>query len=299
MSDTVAPGGAGAFAAIDDAKVSAIPVEDHVRLRHGLLHRRLRPVRHRHRRRPAEARSGTCRPARSPAELRHAARPPRSARSSSAASPTSSGRKNIYGYEVLILAIGRHRVRVRAELHVPARLPDRPGHRHRRRLPGFRDDHERVLGQAVPRAAWSGWSSPCRAPAWSSARWSPPILLASGHVATISSGASCSDSGPCPGLAVFYLRRQIHETPAVRHWRRGPLRRPKRAIAARDRNDTGRSPDARTESPARSPQSAPGGLHHDPGPHRRMLLWLIGDRRRLDAARLLLLRQHHLHARRS
>ena len=42
------------------------------------------------------------------------------------------------------------RVGVRAELHVPADLPDHPGDRHRRRLPGVGDDHERVLGQADP-----------------------------------------------------------------------------------------------------------------------------------------------------
>ena len=44
----------------------------------------------------------------------------------------------------------RDRFRLRAELHLPAGLPDHPRHRHRRRLPGLRDDHERVLGQAVP-----------------------------------------------------------------------------------------------------------------------------------------------------
>jgi hypothetical protein len=60
------------------------------------------------------------------------------------------GRKRIYGYEVLILAAGA-RVGVRPELHVLARLPDHPRHRHRRGLPGVGDDHERVLRQAVPR----------------------------------------------------------------------------------------------------------------------------------------------------
>ncbi len=42
------------------------------------------------------------------------------------------GRKKIYGYEVLILAIGGNGLGIRAELLVPADLPRHSGHGHRR-----------------------------------------------------------------------------------------------------------------------------------------------------------------------
>ena len=55
------------------------------------------------------------------------------------------GRKRIYGYEVLVLAVGAIASAFSPGIWWLIGLPHHPRHRHRRRLPGQRDDHERVL----------------------------------------------------------------------------------------------------------------------------------------------------------
>jgi PHS family inorganic phosphate transporter-like MFS transporter len=78
--------------------------------------------------------------------------------------------------------------------------------------------------------------------------------------------------GAIPGLAVFYLRRQIHETPRFAA-AGGAHEEAAAAIGAA----TGSAPAPRTapESKARNPQSALGGFMIL-ARSRRMLLWLIG-----------------------
>ncbi len=63
------------------------------------------------------------------------------------------GRKKMYGFEVLILAAGAIASAFSPEHHLADHLPDHPRHRDRRRLPGERDDHERVRRQGEPRQA--------------------------------------------------------------------------------------------------------------------------------------------------
>jgi PHS family inorganic phosphate transporter-like MFS transporter len=78
--------------------------------------------------------------------------------------------------------------------------------------------------------------------------------------------------GAIPGLAVFYLRRRIHETPRFA-MAGGAHDEAQAAIAQATGQKTmkGRAP----ESTARVPQSALEGFRIL-GRHRRMLLWLIG-----------------------
>ena len=58
------------------------------------------------------------------------------------------GRKRIYGYEVLVLAFGAVASALLAQHLVADRLPHHPRHRHRRRLSGQLDHHERIREQA-------------------------------------------------------------------------------------------------------------------------------------------------------
>jgi MFS transporter, PHS family, inorganic phosphate transporter len=78
--------------------------------------------------------------------------------------------------------------------------------------------------------------------------------------------------GAIPGLAVFYLRRQIHETPRFA-LAGGAHEEAAAAIADATGQSSGRKPTA--ESTARHPQSVAEGfktlLHN-----RRMFIWLIG-----------------------
>ena len=181
------------------------------------------------------------------------------------------GRKRIYGYEVLILAAGAHRVGVLAGICVLDRLPDHPRDRHRRRLPGVGHDHERVLGQAVRVAAWWGWCSPCRGSALFSARWWPRSSLPRdvGRLRL----AHTAGFGAIPGLAVFYLRRQIHETPRFA-MAGGAHEEAQAAIASDRRAQLWRCPTG--ESKARIAQGAMDGFNKILARNRRMLIWLIG-----------------------
>ena len=100
-------------------------------------------------------------------------------------------------------------------------------------------------------------------------------------IASILLGSGLSDDytwrillalGAIPGLAVFYLRRQIHETPRFA-MAGGASDEAEAAIATA----TGAAPPPRAaaESKARNPQSALGGFAIL-ARSRRMMLWLIG-----------------------
>ena len=78
--------------------------------------------------------------------------------------------------------------------------------------------------------------------------------------------------GAIPGLAVFYLRRQIHETPRFAA-AGGAHDEAEAAIGAA--TGSAPAPRAAAESKARNPQSALGGFMIL-ARSRRMLLWLIG-----------------------
>jgi len=97
------------------------------------------------------------------------------------------------------------------------------------------------------------------------------ILLASGMSGNLT-WRILLGLGAIPGLAVFYLRRQIHETPRFA-MAGGAADEAHAAIAAA--TGTGPAPVSATESAARHPQSALEGfailLRN-----QRMLIWLIG-----------------------
>ncbi len=78
--------------------------------------------------------------------------------------------------------------------------------------------------------------------------------------------------GAIPGLAVFYLRRQIHETPRFA-LAGGAAEEAEAAIAHATGGSAG--PKAAEESTARHTQGALDGFRIL-ARHRRMLLWLIG-----------------------
>jgi MFS family permease len=78
--------------------------------------------------------------------------------------------------------------------------------------------------------------------------------------------------GAVPGLAVFYLRRQINETPRFAQ-AAGDHEEAQAAIAAATGDTVSDEP--RPESTARRPQSALEGFK-TLARHRRMLVWLIG-----------------------
>jgi PHS family inorganic phosphate transporter-like MFS transporter len=98
------------------------------------------------------------------------------------------------------------------------------------------------------------------------------ILLASG----ISNGAIWRillGLGAIPGLAVFYLRRRIHETP--RFAMAGGAHDEARAAIA-EATGGKRAQGLAPESAARMPQGVMDGFR-TLGKHRRLLLWLIGS----------------------
>jgi MFS family permease len=97
------------------------------------------------------------------------------------------------------------------------------------------------------------------------------ILLASG-ISTQASWRILLGLGAIPGLAVFYLRRKIHETP--RFAMAGGAHDEARAAIAQA---TGGKPalGPAPESAARMPQGIFDGFR-TLGKHRRLLLWLVG-----------------------
>jgi MFS transporter, PHS family, inorganic phosphate transporter len=106
-------------------------------------------------------------------------------------------------------------------------------------------------------------------------------LIVGPLVASILLGSGLSDDttwrillalGAIPGLAVFYLRRQIHETP--RFALAGGARDEAQAAIANATGSTS-GPRSAAESKARQSQGAWDGFA-ELARHRRMLLWLIG-----------------------
>jgi MFS transporter, PHS family, inorganic phosphate transporter len=97
------------------------------------------------------------------------------------------------------------------------------------------------------------------------------ILLASGMSGNLT-WRILLGLGAIPGLAVFYLRRQIHETPRFAA-AGGATEEAQAAIAAA--TGTGPAPVNAGESAARHPQSALEGFRILAS-NQRMLLWLIG-----------------------
>jgi MFS transporter, PHS family, inorganic phosphate transporter len=97
------------------------------------------------------------------------------------------------------------------------------------------------------------------------------ILLGS-HISTDTTWRILLGLGAIPGLAVFYLRRQIHETPRFAA-AGGATEEAEAAIAAA--TGTAAAPAVAGESKARHPQGALDGFGIL-ARNRRMLLWLIG-----------------------
>ncbi len=181
------------------------------------------------------------------------------------------GRKRIYGYEVLILAIGAIAsalapnyifllvcravlgVGIGGDYPVSATImSEYAGKKSRGRMVGLvfaMQGAGLIVGPLIA-----------------------SILLASG----ISNGATWRillGLGAIPGLAVFYLRRQIHETP--RFAMAGGAHDEAQAAIAQATGGKARQGPA-PESKARVPQGALEGFRIF-ARHRRMLLWLIGS----------------------
>jgi MFS transporter, PHS family, inorganic phosphate transporter len=180
------------------------------------------------------------------------------------------GRKRIYGYEVLILAIGAIAsalapnytfllvcrailgIGIGGDYPVSATImSEYSGKRSRGRMVGLvfaMQGAGLVVGPLIA-----------------------SILLASG-VSDEATWRLLLGLGAIPGLAVFYLRRQIHETPRFA-MAGGATDEAHAAIA----QATGAKPSAGTakESSARAKQGAMEGFRVF-GRHRTMLLWLIG-----------------------
>jgi MFS transporter, PHS family, inorganic phosphate transporter len=180
------------------------------------------------------------------------------------------GRKRIYGYEVLILAIGA----------IASALA--PGFWY---LVVFRAILGIGIGGDYPVSAtimseYSGKRSRGRMVGLVFAMQGAGLIVGP-LVASILLASGISDNatwrillglGAIPGLAVFYLRRQIHETPRFA-MAGGATAEADAAIA----QATGAQPGAKTapESAARVPQGAMEGFRILVR-HRQMLLWLIG-----------------------
>jgi MFS transporter, PHS family, inorganic phosphate transporter len=180
------------------------------------------------------------------------------------------GRKRIYGYEVLILAIGAIAsafapnyafllvcrvilgIGIGGDYPVSATImSEYSGKQSRGRMVGLvfaMQGAGLIIGPLVA-----------------------SILLASGMSGNLT-WRILLGLGAIPGLAVFYLRRQIHETPRFAA-AGGAHEEAQAAIAAA--TGTGPAPVNAGESAARHPQSALEGFAILARNHR-MLLWLIG-----------------------
>ncbi len=180
------------------------------------------------------------------------------------------GRKRIYGYEVLILAVGAIAsafapnyafllvcrvilgIGIGGDYPVSATImSEYSGKQSRGRMVGLvfaMQGAGLIIGPLIASALLAGHLS-------GDTTWR--ILLALGAI---------------PGLAVFYLRRQIHETPRFA-MAGGAADEAEAAIAAA--TGTVAAPAAAAESKARHPQGALEGFGIL-ARNQRMLLWLIG-----------------------
>ena len=180
------------------------------------------------------------------------------------------GRKRIYGYEVLILAIGAIAsalapnyifllvcravlgIGIGGDYPVSATImSEYSGKRSRGRMVGLvfaMQGAGLIVGPLIASILLASGTS-------NEATWR--ILLGLGAI---------------PGLAVFYLRRQIHETPRFA-LAGGAQEEADAAIAQATGTQAAKGP--AQESAARVPQGALAGFKVF-GRHRRMLTWLIG-----------------------
>src|SRR5580700_7523635 len=180
------------------------------------------------------------------------------------------GRKRIYGYEVLILAAGAI---------ASAFAPNYTFLLVSRIVLGIGIGGDYPVSATIM-SEYSGKQSRGRLVGLVFAMQGAGLVVGP-LVASILLGSGVSDNltwrlllglGAIPGLAVFYLRRQIHETPRFAA-AGGAHEEAAAAIGAA----TGSAPAPRSavESKARNPQSVLGGFMIL-ARSRRMLLWLIG-----------------------
>jgi len=180
------------------------------------------------------------------------------------------GRKRIYGYEVLILAIGAI-----ASAFAPNYVF----------LLVFRVILGIGIGGDYPVSAtimseYSGKQSRGRMVGLVFAMQGAGLIvgpliaaaLLGSHISSDTTWRILLGLGAIPGLAVFYLRRQIHETPRFA-MAGGAADEAQAAIAAATGEVPG--PSAASESKARHPQGALEGFAIL-GRNPRMLMWLIG-----------------------
>jgi MFS transporter, PHS family, inorganic phosphate transporter len=182
------------------------------------------------------------------------------------------GRKRIYGYEVLILAIGALASAFSPNFTV---------------LLVFRIILGIGIGGDYPVSAtimseYSGKASRGRMVGLVFAMQGAGLLVGP-LIASILLGSGLSDDttwrillavGAIPGLAVFYLRRQIHETPRFA-MAGGAAEEAEAAIAAATGAGAAPAVSTAAESKARHPQAVLAGFAIL-ARNRRMLMWLIG-----------------------
>jgi MFS transporter, PHS family, inorganic phosphate transporter len=180
------------------------------------------------------------------------------------------GRKRIYGYEVLILAIGAI---------ASAFAPNYVFLLVCRVILGIGIGGDYPVSATIM-SEYSGKQSRGRMVGLVFAMQGAGLIVGP-LIASILLGSHISDDttwrillglGAIPGLAVFYLRRQIHETPRFAA-AGGATEEAEAAIAAA--TGAGAAPVSAGESSARHPQGALEGFGIL-GRNRRMLLWLIG-----------------------
>ena len=180
------------------------------------------------------------------------------------------GRKRIYGYEVLILAFGAI---------ASAFAPNYTFLLVSRVILGIGIGGDYPVSATIM-SEYSGKQSRGRMVGLVFAMQGAGLIVGP-LVASILLGSGVSNNltwrillglGAIPGLAVFYLRRQIHETPRFAA-AGGAHEEAEAAIGAA--TGTATAPRSAPESKARNPQSALGGFMIL-ARSRRMLLWLIG-----------------------
>jgi MFS transporter, PHS family, inorganic phosphate transporter len=181
------------------------------------------------------------------------------------------GRKRIYGYEVLILAIGAI---------ASAFAPNYTFLLICRIILGIGIGGDYPVSATIM-SEYSGKQTRGRMVGLVFAMQGAGLIVGP-LIAAILLGSGLSDNltwrlllglGAIPGLAVFYLRRQIHETP--RFAMAGGAADEAKAAIAHATGTSGAAPKTARESGARHAQSALEGFKIL-AVNRRMLLWLIG-----------------------
>ena len=269
MSDTVAPGGAGAFAAIDDAKVSGFQwkimfvsgmgffTDAYDLFVIGIVVALLKPQWHLSTGQVSWLNSATLLASAVGALL-------------FGRIANIVGRKRIYGYEVLILAIGAI---------ASAFSPNFTFLLVSRIVLGIGIGGDYPVSATIM-SEYSSKSTRGRMVGLVFANQAAGLIVGP-LIAAILLASGMSDNlvwrlllgfGAIPGLAVFYLRRQIHETP--RFAMAGGAHE-EAAAAIASATGTSTAPVPAGESTARVPQTALEGFR-TLARSRRMMIWLIG-----------------------